>query len=323
MDDTAAIIPCYRARDQILEVLEGFGEDVHKIYVVDDACPDGTGRLVEEACKDERVVVLFNDTNLGVGGAVKRGFSEAARAGFTYLVKIDGDGQMDPADISKLVHPIRSGLADYVKGNRYFRPRDLEGMPLVRVLGNGVLSFLTKLSSGYWHIMDPTNGFIAIHSKVFAALEGEKIDDRFFFESDMLCRLHLFHAVVLDVPLAARYGTETSNLQIRDVVGPFLGKHILRTWRRIAYEYFIRDFNVGSAQLVAGVLTLGFGLLYGIQRWVLGQISGVSTETGEIMIAVLPTVVGVQLLLSALNYDIAGRFTQPIHEFLDAPPSGE
>lgn len=314
--DTAAIVPCYRCRAQILGVLEKFGPEIQRIYVVDDACPEGTGKWVQEQARDPRVRVLFNPQNLGVGGAVKRGFAEAARDGFRYLIKVDGDGQMDPADVPALLRPLRQGVADYAKGNRYFDPRALRAMPPVRIFGNGVLSFLTKLSSGYWHIMDPTNGYVAIQASVFQALELDRIDDRFFFESDMLCRLHLLGAVVQDVPLPARYGNETSNLKIGRIILPFVSKHAARTLQRIVYDYFVRDFNVGSAELLSGLLALAFGLIYGGYRWLGGLSRGVPTETGAIMIAVLPTIIGVQLLLSALNYDIANRFTRPIHEFI-------
>ncbi len=313
---TAAIVPCYRCRDHILGVLARFGPEVQRIYVVDDACPEQTGKHVEAECRDPRVRVLFNPRNLGVGGAVKRGFTEAAREGFVHLIKVDGDGQMDPADVPALLRPLRQGLADYAKGNRYFHPRALKGMPPIRILGNAALSFFSKLSSGYWQVMDPTNGYVAIHARVFQSLEADRVDDRFFFESDMLCRLHLLGAVVHDVPLPARYGAESSNLKIRHIVLPFIGKHIDRGWRRLAYEYFIRDFNVGSAHLVAGVLALGFGVLYGLCHWFAGLATGRPSETGVIMIAVLPTIVGVQLLLSAINYDIANRFTRPIHPML-------
>ena len=313
---TAVIIPCYRVRDHILDVIARVGAAVDRIYVVDDACPEGSGKLVQERVHDPRVTVLFNSANLGVGGAVKRGFQQAAQDGCTYLVKLDGDGQMDPADIPALIKPLKLGVADYTKGNRYFSPRALKDMPGLRLFGNGVLSFLTKLSSGYWQVMDPTNGFVAIHAQVFLALEHERVDNRFFFESDMLCRLHLMGAVVQDVPLPAHYGNEKSNLKVRSIVAPFIAKHINRTWRRIVYEYFVRDFNVGSAQLVSGAVALAFGLLFGGYHWAAGLASGRPTETGVIMIAVLPTIIGVQLLLAVLNYDIANRFTRPIYEFI-------
>jgi glycosyltransferase involved in cell wall biosynthesis len=312
----AAIVPCYKVRRHILPLLGAFGPEVERIYVVDDCCPEGSGKLVQESVVDPRVSVIFLPENLGVGGAVKRGFAEALREGYSYLVKVDGDGQMDPRMISRLTRPIQDGLADYTKGNRFFNPRFLSGMPAVRLVGNGILSFLTKISSGYWTVMDPSNGFLAIHAKVFAALESSKIDDRYFFETDMLCRLHLVAAVVQDVPFPAKYEDERSNLGIGRVALSFPFKHLSRFWRRIVYDYFVHDFNVGSLQLVFGFIGLLFGVSFGGYHWVRGWITGAATETGTIMVATLSTILGFQLLLSALHYDISNRNTSPIHRYL-------
>jgi glycosyltransferase involved in cell wall biosynthesis len=316
MDQIAVIIPCYKVKAHIVELLSKFGQNISRIYLVDDRCPEKSGKFVQENCTDPRVKVIFNEKNLGVGGAVKRGFQEAAQDGFTYLVKVDGDGQMDPADIQTLIKPLQDGHADYVKANRFFNPRYLRGMPPIRLFGNGVLSFLTKLSSGYWHLMDPTNGFIAIHSKVFMLLEHEKIENRYFFETDMLYRLHLLGAVVQDVPIPARYSDEESNLKISNTIVSFTVKHMLRMVKRVVYDYFVRDFNVGSAQLVFGLSTFSFGMTYGLYHWLLGALHNRPSETGTIIIAFLLTIVGFQLLLSALHYDISNRFTNPIHKFL-------
>lgn len=312
----AVVIPCYKVKAHILPLLQSIGPEVQRIFLVDDRCPEGTGRFVEEKNQDPRVKVLFHLENLGVGGAVKTGFAEAAQEGHSYLVKLDGDGQMDPAAILRLVRPLRDGLADYAKGNRFFNPRFLRGMPKLRIFGNAGLSFLTKLSSGYWNVMDPTNGFVAIHAKVFSLLESEKIENRYFFETDMLYRLHLVGAVVQDVPIPARYQDEKSNLKIGRVLASFPFKHMSRLLRRIVYDYFVHDFNVGSAQLVFGLLGFGFGTSYGLYRWNYGVTHGVETETGAIMIAILPMILGFQLLLGTLQYDIANRPTSPIHKYL-------
>lgn len=314
-EQTAIIIPCYKVADHIVALLESIPEELAaRIYIVDDRCPQGSGKLVQDRVKDPRVVVLFNPENLGVGGTVKRGFTQAAIDGYTYLVKMDGDGQMDPQELPKLVRPIHEGLADYTKGNRFFNPRALKGMPAVRVIGNGALSFMTKLSSGYWHLMDPTNGYVAIHAKVFQMLELDKIENRFFFETDMLCRLHLLGAVALDVPIPARYGEEESNLKIGHTIFSFSSKHFSRFFRRIIYDYFVHDFNIGSVQLVGGLILFGFGFPYGIYNWIEGKIAGTPTEIGVIMIAVLTTLLGFQLLLSALNYDVSRRSHMALHK---------
>ena len=220
----AVIIPCYKVAAHIAAVIEGIGPEVDAIYCVDDACPEGSGKLVEKQISDKRVKVVYHDENQGVGGAALTGYRRALEDGHDVLVKIDGDGQMDPALIPQFVYPIAVGEADYTKGNRFFNLENVQGMPLVRLIGNGALSFLTKLSSGYWNIFDPTNGYTAMHRSVGELIVQRKIDKRYFFETDMLLNLYLLRAVVQDVPMAAVYGQEKSNLSVRRVIFPFLSR---------------------------------------------------------------------------------------------------
>lgn len=145
----AAVIPCYRETERILGVLAGIGDEVERIYVIDDACPDGTGDLVEESCSDPPVTVLKLSENKGVGGATLAGYRRAIDDKMDVIVKLDGDGQMDPKELHKLVRPIVNGQADYTKGNRFRSVESVSAMPRVRLFGNLFLSFATKMSSGY------------------------------------------------------------------------------------------------------------------------------------------------------------------------------
>jgi hypothetical protein len=224
------------------------------------------------------------------------------------VVKIDGDRQMDPALIPRFVAPILAGRADYTKGNRFFRLESLRAMPASRKFGNAILSFLTKLSSGYWSVFDPTNGYTAIHCKALNELPLSRISDRWFFESDMLFRLNTLGAVVEDVPIDATYGMEVSNLRGRRVMSEFLCGHFRNLVKRIFYNYFLRNFSVASLQLVAGLALLCFGLIFGGVKWWGSLATGVSVTAGTVMTAALPTLMGFQLLLSFLAYDMA---TQP------------
>src|SRR5262249_27880450 len=162
----AAVIPCFRVKRHILEVLAAVPPAVERIYVVDDACPEGTGDLVESAVLDPRVRVLRHVENQGVGAATLTGYRTALADGARVVVRLDADGQMDPALIPRLVAPILDGEADYAKGNRFFELEGLRAMPRLRLAGNSLLSFASKLSSGYWNVFDPTNGFTAIHAEV-------------------------------------------------------------------------------------------------------------------------------------------------------------
>jgi glycosyltransferase involved in cell wall biosynthesis len=308
----AVVIPCYRVHQKVLGVLAGIGPDVSQIYVVDDACPQSTGDLVEREVHDPRVKVIRRPRNGGVGAATMTGMEAAAEQGADIIVKLDGDGQMDPALISKLVRPILRGHADYVKGNRFFSPELVQGMPAPRLAGNGALSLLSKLSSGYWSIFDPTNGFVAIHAAVFSLLPRQKIANDFFFESDLLFRLNLLRARVVDMPMRAVYADEKSNLRIRSVVGPFLWKHLRNLIKRITYSYFIRDFGVGSLYLTFGIPLVLFSLGFGGYQWLHHARLEIESSAGTVMLAALPFIIGFQLLLSFLALDIASVPATPI-----------
>jgi len=211
---------------------------------------------------------------------------------------------MDPADLPALVAPILDGSADYAKGNRFTEIGHLPAMPLVRVAGNAVLSFLTKFSSGYWDIFDPTNGYTAIHAAVAARLPYAKIAPRYFFESDMLFRLGVMRAVVRDVPMPARYGEERSGLRLPGTVVGFAARHVRNTARRLAYSYFLRDFSAASVELVLGAALLTFGVAFGAVNWAESIVEGVGAYTGTIMLAALSVILGVQFLLAFLHYDV-------------------
>ncbi|MFZ2313141.1 MAG: glycosyltransferase family 2 protein [Methylobacter sp.] len=308
------VIPCYRVTNHVLDVIARVGPEVSTIFVVDDCCPDGSGDLITKNCTDSRVVVLRNPQNLGVGGAVLAGYRAAIEAGVDVIVKIDGDGQMDPSLIPAFVGPIIAGEADYTKGNRFFDLEELRAMPKMRLFGNAVLSFMTKLSSGYWDLFDPTNGYTAIHIDVARHLPFEKISCRYFFETDMLFRLNTLRAVVVDVSMAAKYGDEVSNLKISKIVGEFLVKHVRNFSKRIFYNYYLRDMSLASIELPLGLVLLISGGSFGVYHWINSIKEGVTTPAGTVMLAALPILMGTQLILAFLGYDIANVPRRPFHK---------
>ena len=308
----AVVIPCYRVASHILEVVRGIGPEVSRIYIVDDACPEQTGALVKESLSDYRVTVLSHESNQGVGAAVVTGYKRAMADGADIVVKLDGDGQMDPRLISQLVAPILAGNADYTKGNRFAALAGLRAMPNIRVLGNGGLSLLTKGSTGYWNITDPTNGFTAIHKTALAALPLEMLSKRFFFESDLLFRLSLVKAVVWDVPMQARYGQEKSNLNVLKTLFEFAWKHTVNFHKRFFYNYYLREMSAASIELPLGVLSLWFGVIFGVTAWAGSVNSGIPATAGTVMLSGLPIILGVQLILAFINFDVAQVPKHPI-----------
>ena len=312
----AVIIPTYNARDSILDVINQIGSEVTRIYVVDDCCSYNSGDIVSSNCKDKRVSVIKNEENQGVGGAVMTGYKAAIVEGMDILVKIDSDGQMDPALIMDFVAPIIGGEADYTKGNRFYDIEKVRSMPKIRMFGNAVLSFMSKLSSGYWNIFDPTNGYTAIHADVAHQLPFNKISRRYFFESDMLFRLNTLRAVVLDVPMQAKHGEEVSGLKISKIVGEFFAGHIQNFLKRIFYNYYLRDMSLASIELPLGLMLIVFGLIYGVFNWIDFAQANVSTPAGTVMVASLPILVGIQFVMGFIGYDVSSVPVRPIHKHM-------
>lgn len=309
----AVVIPSYKVTRHILGVIAGIGPEVSRIYVVDDKCPDGSGAYVKANCQDPRVTVVEHEQNQGVGGAVMSGYRAAIADGMGVIVKVDGDGQMDARLIPHFIAPIVRGEADYTKGNRFFDLEQIGQMPPLRLFGNAVLSLMTKLSSGYWNLFDPTNGYTAIHADAARHLPFEKISKRYFFETDMLFRLNTLNAVVVDVPMDASYGDEVSNLKISKIVTEFLGKHVRNFSKRIFYNYYLRNMSLASIELPAGLAMLAWGVVYGGIHWFESSRAGVATAPGTVMLAALPVIMGMQLVLAFLAHDIASVPQRPIH----------
>ena len=300
-------MPAFKSQDHILSVLARMPEIVSKIIVVDDACPNGSGRLVQKKIEDKRVEVVFNKKNLGVGGAAIVGFQKALETEAQIIVKIDSDGQMNPEDISRLIQPIIYSDADYSKGNRFNSLDDLQEMPKSRILGNAILSLMSKVSTGYWSITDPTNGFFAISRGALEQLHLGKLRQRWFFESDILFRLSIIRAVVADVPIKAKYANEKSNLKIHKVIFEFIHRHNLNFLKRIFYVYYLREWSVVSFELPAGlILTLG-GVITGLNLWNQSLITDQAATVGQVMLAALPIILGFQLLLSVLSLDVSNE----------------
>lgn len=316
MKSIGVVIPCFRVKRHVLSVISAMPECVDKIYVVDDCCPENSGEFVSQNCQDSRVTVLKNSVNLGVGGAVLAGYRAAILEDVDVIVKVDGDGQMDPGLISVFVEPILSGMADYTKGNRFYNIDDVSSMPKIRLFGNAFLSFITKISSGYWNIFDPTNGYTAIHAKVAGILPFDKISKRYFFETDMLFRLRTYGAVVVDVPMKAVYADEISSLSVRRVFMEFAINNLKNIAKRVFYDYYLRNLSVASLELPLGLVFLVFGVVFGGVNWVWASSHGVTASAGTVMLAALPVILGVQLLLSFLSFDVASVPKTPIHRLL-------
>jgi glycosyltransferase involved in cell wall biosynthesis len=314
----AVVIPAYGVERDIVSVLDSLPSYIRHIIVVDDASPDASGKLAAAAAKrDGRITLVTHIQNQGVGGAMVSGFRKALELGAQVVVKLDGDGQMDPAHIPELITPLILGKADYVKGNRFRDFQALQQMPLVRRIGNLGLSFLTKAATGYWGIFDPTNGFFAIRGEVLAQLPLGKIDSRYFFETSMLAHLYLLGALVMDVPLPARYRNETSHLSIRRTLFEFPFKLFVTFLRRILLKYYIYDFSMMSLYLMLGIPLLLFGGIFGAVKWIQYASRNIPAPTGTVMLPTLSVILGIQILLSAIEIDMNSTPRTPLSSPLD------
>lgn len=317
MPRIAVVIPCFRVVDIVCDVIDAIDDGIALVICVDDGCPDSSGDVIEQRFhRDSRVVVIRHDRNRGVGAAMVTGYLAALERDAEVIVKVDGDGQMDPHHIDQFIAPILAGEADYTKGNRFFSPDNISGMPAIRILGNAGQSFLAKLSTGYWGIFDPANGFTAIHARAVQYLPLEKLHRRYFFETDLLFRLNTIRAVVVDVPMNANYGSEVSNLNILHSLLTFPFLHVRNFAKRFVYSYLIRDFNMASVNFLMGLPLLGFGVVFGFLEWRSAVYEAVFASAGTVMLAALPIIVGTQLVLSFLAHDIANQPSDPLHRRL-------
>lgn len=302
----AIIIPCYNVRSKISEVLLNIPDFIQGIIAVDDCSLDDTkDQIIAASKKDNRVKYLYNEKNLGVGGSVINGFNYAYQCGFDILIKMDGDGQMDPKYLPDLIQPIINDGFDFSKGNRFSKRKTISEMPSIRRFGNLCLSFMLKMASGYWKIFDPTNGYFAITSEGWEQLMQNRLAPRYFFESSLLIEMGIAKLRICDVPMDASYGNETSHLSIRRTIFEFPIKIMIGLLRRIKYQYFIFDFSVGSVFLVSGLFFCLFGIVFGAINWINNAVNGIETATGTVMISVLPLIIGFQMLLQFLLLDVS------------------
>ncbi len=312
----AVVVPCFNVQQHIVDVVKAIPDYVRYIILVDDGSTDRTGELIDLLSSD-RILVIHLPRNGGVGAAMLAGFTKATESGADIVVKLDGDGQMDPYHLPALVEPLLVGKADYTKGNRFRNALLLAEMPTVRRIGNAVLSFLNKSASGYWNVFDPTNGYIAIRCEIIDMLPAQWIHRRFFFESSMLIALGILGAVVLDVPIPARYGSEKSHLRIGRTLFEFPIQMSLGLMRRIWFQKILYSLTMEALLGIFGGLFFFVGVAYGVYGFTKFTLIGhVPSPTGVVMTAALLMLFGFQMILNAILLDIQSVPYSPLCERL-------
>jgi glycosyltransferase involved in cell wall biosynthesis len=299
----AVVSPAYNEALHVAQVVKAIPDFVDQIIVVDDCSTDDTAQVLE-SMRQERVHALKTAVNSGVGGATIDGYRKALELDCDIAVKMDGDGQMSSDHLPLLLDAIIDDEYDYAKGNRFLAGESLHAMPRHRLIGNIILTFLTKLASGYWHVFDPQNGYTAISAAALRRLDLQRLHRRYFFENDMLIALNFHNSRVADVAIPARYGDEHSKLNPFKAGVTFPLLLLARFWRRIYQKYVLRDFSPIALFLVMGLLLLGWGLFFGAYHWILSVATNHVATTGTVMLAVLPLILGFQLILQAIVLDI-------------------
>lgn len=305
----AAVVPAYNEERMITEVIDTMPHFVDYIVIVDDCSPDATSEVVRESV-DPRVRLIRHEVNQGVGGAIVTGHRAAMELGADVNVVMAGDAQMDPDYLPQLLDHVTTQGYGFAKANRFFSPESFAGMPRYRIFGNIVLSFMTKLTSGYWHLFDPQNGYTAIRTEVLERVPLNNVSPRYSFENDLLIHLNILQVPAVDVPIPAVYGNEVSSIKLRRVVPELLNLLLRGYWRRIWYRYVLWSFSPIALLLVLGLLLFTFGL--GVAIWVCFQIaSSVVATAATVMLAALPLMIGTQMLVSSLQLDIQASPSTP------------
>ena len=298
----AVVVPAFREQAHIASVITTMPALVDYIVVVDDASPDDTSAAAL-AVQDPRTDVLRHEHNKGVGGAIVTGHRRALELGADVSVVMAGGGQMDPEQLPRLLKPLVEDGYAFAKANRFYSATSFEGMPLHRVIGNMLLTFMTKASSGYWNLVDPQNGYTAITRECLERLPLDRLAERYEFENDQLIWLNILDARAVDVPIPALYGTEVSNIRMHAVVPRLIRLLFVGFWRRIWHKYVLWSFSPVALLLIMGCLLLAFGTAVGIWATI-ASIGPPEASTGTWLLAVAPSLVGIQLLVQALSLDI-------------------
>jgi len=299
----AVVVPARNEAGHIGGVIKSMPQLVDDIVVVDDCSDDNTSDNAR-ATRDPRVTILATPAQSGVGGAMVLGYRHAIELGADIVVKMDGDGQMPPEYLHCLLDAIIDQGFDYAKGNRFLAGESIKVMPAHRVLGNIVLTFMTKLASGYWQVFDPQNGYTAVRTTVLASLDLGLLRRDYFFENDMLIRLNFQRYRVKDVAMPARYGDERSEINLFRVGVTFPVLLLRKFFYRIIQKYVLRDFSPIALFLFLGMALFLWGAGLGVYLWARTIITGLPTATGTIMLSLLPLILGFQLILQAIVLDI-------------------
>ena len=299
----AVVVPAHDEERLVADTLRGIPELVDRIYVVDDASDDGTAEAAS-ATGDPRVEVIRHEQNLGVGAAIVAGYRRALEEEVDVTCVMAADNQMDPSELAGLVEPVARGEVEYAKANRLFSGEAWTVIPRTRFFGNAVLSLLTKIASGYWHVADSQSGYTAISRRMLDMLDLERVYTRYGFPNDLLVHLNVWNARVRDFPSRPVYGVgERSGIRYHQVVPRISWLLVKGFFWRLREKYVIRDFHPLVFFYFLGFLMTTVGLALGIAETVL-RFSGHNITPATIVLVALLLISGSQFTLFAMWFDM-------------------
>ena len=302
-----AVMPCYKSSKLAPSVAQDVIRYVDRLICVDDCCPENTGKSIEMFIKSDQLDLIYHDRNQGIGVAMKSGIKHALKFNPEIIIKIDSDGQMDPNLIPKLLEPILNGSSEFTKGNRFTNPKFIRKMPLIRIIGNIGLGFITKLSTGYWELFDPTNGFLALKSNILRDISLDKIDNGYFFETDLLFRCSLCNVLISEIPMEATYEDEKSSLSPFKEFFRFLYKHTNIFLKRLTYQYFLLDFSPGSLSLLLAILFGCVAFFVGLNSFLFYGKLNIETPIGTQILFLATSLISNQLFIGFIYYDASQK----------------
>jgi len=301
----AVVIPAYNEEDLIGEVLDGIPDYVAKVYAVDDGSSDMTGAIIDDYARlDPRIVPIHHNPNRGVGAAITSGYKRAVEDGMDIAAVMAGDGQMDPAYLPSLLDPIVDGRADYTKGNRLVNEAYRTGMSSWRSFGNSLLTFLTKVASGYWQMMDPQNGYTAISVKALAELPLDSVYQGYGYCNNPLVWLNIHNMTVRDVAIPARYGREKSKIRYSTYI-PRVSRLLLNNFLfRLKTKYIQMGFHPLAFFYIAGAVLAPLGVIGGLITLWEKLVMGYPVLFVHGVLSFLVFMMGMQFLLFAMLFDM-------------------
>ena len=298
----AVVVPAHNEEKLIGRTIRAVPEFVDFVVVVDDASTDATAKRAREV-EDPRLTLIERQVNAGVGGAIMDGHKQALELGADVNVVMAGDAQMDPDYLPSLLDPIADEGYGFTKANRFYSRQALVGMPAIRIFGSIMLSFATKLASGYWNLFDPQNGYTAITRQALRQIDPDRVARSYSFENDLLIWLGIANVRAKDVPVPAVYGEEVSGMRLFRVVPELSRLLFVGFWRRIFLKYVLMSFSPIALLLFTGLFLCLVGIGVGI--WALVVTSSAAAPTaGTVLLAVGPLLVGINMLVHALTLDI-------------------